>query len=152
MKLWDKGVSIDKTIEAFTVGDDRNIDLHIAKYDLQASLAHAKMLAHIGILDKGELEQVEHAIGKLLEEEKRGIFKIENQFEDVHSKIEHELTQRIGTAGKKIHTARSRNDQVLVALQLYYKDNLNSIQKQVKVLFDTLLNLAEQHKSELLPG
>ena len=102
MKLWDKGVSIDKTIEAFTVGDDRNIDLHIAKYDLQASLAHAKMLAHIGILDKGELEQVEHAIGKLLKEEKRGIFKIENQFEDVHSKIEHELTQRIGTAGKKI--------------------------------------------------
>jgi argininosuccinate lyase len=101
MKLWDKGVSIDKTIEGFTVGDDRNIDLHIAKYDLQASLAHAKMLAHIGILDKGELEQVEHAIGKLLEEEKRGIFKIENQFEDVHSKIEHELTQRIGTAGKK---------------------------------------------------
>ena len=79
MKLWDKGVSIDKAIEAFTVGDDRNIDLHIAKYDLQASLAHAKMLAHIGILDKGELEQVEHAIGKLLEEEKRGIFKIENQ-------------------------------------------------------------------------
>ena len=152
MKLWDKGVSIDKTIEAFTVGDDRDIDLYIAKYDLQASLAHAKMLAHIGILDKGELEQVKHAIGKLLEEEKRGIFKIENQFEDVHSKIEHELTQRIGTAGKKIHTARSRNDQVLVALQLYYKDNLNSIQKQVKVLFDTLLNLAEQHKSELLPG
>ena len=152
MKLLDKGVSIDKTIEAFTVGDDRDIDLYIAKYDLQASLAHAKMLAHIGILDKGELEQVEHAIGKLLEEEKRGIFKIENQFEDVHSKIEHELTQRIGTAGKKIHTARSRNDQVLVALQLYYKDNLKSIQKQVKVLFDTLLNLAEQHKSELLPG
>ena len=152
MKLWDKGISIDKTIEAFTVGDDRAIDLYIASYDLQASLAHAKMLAQVEILDKNELKKVEHAIAELQKEVDAGAFKIEDDFEDVHSKIEFELTQRIGEAGKKIHTARSRNDQVLVALQLYYKDNLNTVQKQIKVLFDTLMSLAEQHKSELLPG
>ena len=152
MKLWDKGISIDKTIEAFTVGDDRAIDLHIASYDLRASLAHAKMLAQVEILDKNELKQVEHAIAELQKEVDAGAFKIEDDFEDVHSKIEFELTQRIGEAGKKIHTARSRNDQVLVALQLYYKDNLNTVQRQIKVLFDTLMSLADQHKSELLPG
>ena len=152
MKLWDKGISIDKTIEAFTVGDDRAIDLHIASYDLKASLAHAKMLAQVEILDKNELKQVEHAIAELQKEVDAGTFKIEDDFEDVHSKIEFELTQRIGEAGKKIHTARSRNDQVLVALQLYYKDNLNTVQRQINVLFDTLMSLADQHKSELLPG
>ena len=152
MKLWDKGFSIDKTIEAFTIGDDREIDLYIAKYDLQASLAHAKMLAKIGILDHNELLQIEQSIQHLQNEVENKTFKIIDNFEDVHSKIEFELTQRLGDAGKKIHTARSRNDQVLVALQLYYKDNLIVLQKQVKVLFDTLLNLAEQYKSELLPG
>ena len=152
MKLWDKGFSIDKTIEAFTIGDDREIDLYIAKYDLQASLAHAKMLAKTGILDHNELLQIEQSIQHLQNEVKNKTFKIEDDFEDVHSKIEFELTQRLGDAGKKIHTARSRNDQVLVALQLYYKDNLMVLQKQVRALFDTLLNLAEQHKSELLPG
>lgn len=152
MKLWDKGFSIDKTIEAFTIGDDRVIDLHIAQYDLQASLAHAKMLTKIGILDHNELLQIEQVIQHLQNEVANKTFKIEDDFEDVHSKIEFELTQRLGDAGKKIHTARSRNDQVLVALQLYYKDNLMALQKQVRALFDTLLNLAEQHKSELLPG
>ena len=152
MKLWDKGFSIDKTIEAFTIGDDREIDLYIAKYDLQASLAHAKMLAKPGILDHNELLQIEQSIQHLQNEVENKTFKIEDDFEDVHSKIEFELTQRLGDAGKKIHTARSRNDQVLVALQLYYKDNLMVLQKQVRALFDTLLNLAEQHKSELLPG
>ena len=152
MKLWDKGFSIDKTIEAFTIGDDREIDLYIAKYDLQASLAHAKMLAKIGILDHNELLQIEQSIQHLQNEVENKTFKIIDNFEDVHSKIEFELTQRLGDAGKKIHTARSRNDQVLVALQLYYKDNLMVLQKQVRALFDTLLNLAEQHKSELLPG
>ena len=152
MKLWDKGFSIDKTIEAFTIGDDREIDLYIAKYDLQASLAHAKMLAKTGILDHNELLQIEQSIQHLQNEVENKTFKIEDDFEDIHSKIEFELTQRLGDAGKKIHTARSRNDQVLVALQLYYKDNLMVLQKQVRALFDTLLNLAEQHKSELLPG
>ena len=152
MKLWDKGFSIDKTIESFTIGNDREIDLYIVQYDLQASLAHAKMLAKIGILDHNELRQIQHSIQQLQNEVENKTFKIEDDFEDVHSKIEFELTQRLGDAGKKIHTARSRNDQVLVALQLYYKDNLMVLQKQVRALFDSLLNLAEQHKSELLPG
>ena len=126
--------------------------MHITQYDLQASLAHAKMLTKIGILDHNELLQIEQVIQHLQNEVANKTFKIEDDFEDVHSKIEFELTQRLGDAGKKIHTARSRNDQVLVALQLYYKDNLMVLQKQVRALFDTLLNLAEQHKSELLPG
>ena len=152
MKLWEKGISIDKTIESFTVGDDREIDLHLATYDLQASLAHAKMLGSVGILEKNEQLQIEKTIQDLQAEVVLGTFKIDNAFEDVHSKIEFELTKRIGTAGKKIHTARSRNDQVLVALQLYYKDNLSAIQTQINTLFHTLINLAKEHKSKLLPG
>ena len=124
MKLWDKGISIDKKIEHFTVGNDREIDLHIAKYDVQASLAHAKMLQSIGILSNSEFIQLENGLGVLAKQIEEGTFTIESQFEDVHSKIEFELTKSLGEVGKKIHTARSRNDQVLVALQLFYKENL----------------------------
>src|SRR5690554_5871156 len=118
MKLWDKGISIDKKIEQFTVGNDREIDLNIAKYDIQASLAHAKMLQSIGILSKDELVQLQGGLTTLAQQIEDGSFTIEAQFEDVHSKIEFELTKTLGEVGKKIHTARSRNDQVLVALQL----------------------------------
>ena len=152
MKLWDKGFSIDKKIEQFTVGNDREIDMHIAKYDVQASLAHAKMLEHINILTKDELKQLEKGLSILKEQIANGTFVIEDQFEDVHSKIEFELTKQVGEVGKKIHTARSRNDQVLVALQLYYKENLSEVNRKVKTLFDTLLQLADTHKSKLLPG
>ena len=125
MKLWDKGFSIDKKIEQFTVGNDRKIDLHIAKYDVQASLAHAKMLESINIISSDELQQLEKGLDILNRQIENGTFVIEDQFEDVHSKIEFELTKQLGEVGKKIHTARSRNDQVLVALQLFYKENLN---------------------------
>nr|BFF37890.1 argininosuccinate lyase [Tenacibaculum mesophilum] len=152
MKLWDKGLSIDKKIEHFTVGNDREIDVHIAPYDLQASLAHAKMLASIGIITVEELAQVTSGIATLQQQVAEGTFVIDAQFEDVHSKIEFELTNMCGEVGKKTHTARSRNDQVLVALQLYYKDNLQSISDKTKTLFNTLLQLAEQHKTKLLPG
>jgi len=152
MKLWDKGISIDKKIEQFTVGNDREIDLHIAKYDIQASLAHTKMLASIGILTPIELEQLEQGLDNLQQQIDADNFVIDEQFEDVHSKIEFELTKQLGEVGKKIHTARSRNDQVLVALHLYYKDNLGLINSKTKVLFETLLNLAETHKEKLLPG
>ena len=127
MKLWDKGISIDKKIEQFTVGNDREIDLHIAKYDVQASLAHAKMLASIGILTEFELGQLEEGLDNLSQQIDKGTFVIEEQFEDIHSKIEFELTKQLGEVGKKIHTARSRNDQVLVALHLYYKDSLSLV-------------------------
>ncbi len=152
MKLWDKGISIDKKIEQFTVGNDREIDLHIAKYDVQASLAHAKMLQSIGILTTEELQQLEKGLQDLASQIENGTFTIEEQFEDVHSKIEFELTKIYGDVGKKIHTARSRNDQVLVALQLFYKAELINIKSKTKDFFETLLELAETHKKALLPG
>ncbi|MFT6755683.1 MAG: argininosuccinate lyase [Urechidicola sp.] len=152
MKLWDKGFSIDKKIEQFTVGNDRQIDLHIAAYDVQASLAHAIMLQSIGIITDEELQDLKKGLQELADSIEKGTFVIEDSFEDVHSKIEWELTQKLGDVGKKIHTARSRNDQVLVALQLYYKENLAVVNDKVKTLFDTLLNLAETHKESLLPG
>ena len=152
MKLWDKGFSIDQQIEKFTVGNDREIDMHIAKYDVQASLAHAIMLASIGIITADELNDLKKGLNELATEIENGTFIIEASFEDVHSKIEWELTNKLGEVGKKIHTARSRNDQVLVALQLYYKENLSIINDKTKTLFDTLLGLAETHKESLLPG
>lgn len=152
MKLWDKGFTIDKKIELFTVGNDREVDMHIAKYDVIASLAHAKMLTSIGLISKEEMKLVAIGLKDLAIEIEKGTFVIEDSFEDVHSKIEWELTQKYGEVGKKIHTARSRNDQVLVALQLYYKENLTIINQQVKTLFDTLLELAAKHQSKLIPG
>ncbi|MCL4146328.1 UNVERIFIED_CONTAM: hypothetical protein GTU68_017389 [Idotea baltica] len=152
MKLWDKGFSIDKQIENFTVGNDREIDIHIAKYDVQASLAHAIMLESISIISADELTDLKRGLQELATDIENGTFVIEPSFEDVHSKIEWELTNKLGDVGKKIHTARSRNDQVLVALQLYYKENLAIINDKTKILFDTLLGLAETHKDTLLPG
>ncbi|WP_136481643.1 argininosuccinate lyase [Cognatitamlana onchidii] len=152
MKLWDKGISIDNKIEQFTVGNDREIDMHIAKYDVVASRAHAKMLQKIGIITVEELVDLLSGLKVLESQIEAGTFVIEEQFEDVHSKIEFELTKSLGEVGKKIHTARSRNDQVLVACHLYYKDNLKLVQQKTKTLFDTLLNLAEQYKDKVLPG
>ena len=152
MKLWDKGFTIDKKIELFTVGNDREIDMHIAAYDVQASLAHATMLASIGIITAAELKDLKRGLQELANDIEKGNFSIEESFEDVHSKIEWELTNKLGEVGKKIHTARSRNDQVLVALQLYYKENLALVNTKVAMVFETLLNLAETHKNSLLPG
>ena len=152
MKLWDKGFSIDKQIENFTVGNDREIDMHIAKYDVQASLAHAIMLESINIISADELKDLKRGLQELANDIENGTFIIETSFEDVHSKIEWELTNKLGDVGKKIHTARSRNDQVLVALHLYYKENLANINNKVKTLFDTLIKLADTHKESLLPG
>lgn len=152
MKLWDKGISIDKKIEQFTVGNDRDIDIHIAKYDVIASRAHAKMLQKIGIISVEELVELLSGLKVLEIQIDNGTFVIEDQFEDVHSKIEFELTKSLGEVGKKIHTARSRNDQVLVALNLYYKDHLGVVKDKTKTLFDTLLSLSETYKNKVLPG
>jgi argininosuccinate lyase len=152
MKLWDKGYSTDKKIDHFTVGNDRELDLVLAKYDIIASLAHAKMLGKIGLLTSEEtLELVRELenIGQSIEE---GKFIIEDTFEDVHSKIEFILTEKLGDTGKKIHTARSRNDQVLVAMQLYLKEELTEIKYQTKELFKLLIELAEKYNEILLPG
>jgi argininosuccinate lyase len=152
MKLWDKGVAIDKKMEQFTVGNDREIDLHIAKYDVIASRAHARMLYKIHIISREELQQLESGLEAIALQIEEGTFIIEDQFEDVHSKIEYVLTEQLGEVGKKIHTARSRNDQVLVALQLYYKDALMDTKSNVKTFFETLLQLAHTHKNQLIPG
>ena len=152
MKLWDKGFSTDKKIDTFTVGNDRELDLLLAKYDVIASTAHAKMLAKVGLISDEEAKLLVKeltAIGKSIE---KGNFTIEDDFEDMHSKIEYILTEKLGDVGKKIHTARSRNDQVLVAMQLYLKAELTEIKNQTKQLFDLLMKLAEKHQKTLLPG
>nr|AOE06558.1 argininosuccinate lyase [uncultured bacterium]CBL88304.1 argininosuccinate lyase [uncultured Dokdonia sp.] len=152
MKLWEKGIPTDQKIEAFTVGNDREIDIHIAKYDLLASKAHATMLASVGLLTQEESEQLNKQLDLMLKQEQEGTFVIEADFEDVHSKIESDLVKALGDTGKKIHTARSRNDQVLVALNLYFKAELSQITEGLEKLFTTLLKLAETHKNTLLPG
>ncbi|MGB5387282.1 MAG: argininosuccinate lyase [Eudoraea sp.] len=152
MKLWDKGYSTDKKIDHFTVGNDRELDLVLAKYDIKASMAHAKMLGKIGLLTSEETIELVRELENIARSIKDGKFIIEDTFEDVHSKIEFILTEKLGDTGKKIHTARSRNDQVLVAMQLYLKEELTEIKLQTKELFYLLLELAEKHKEILLPG
>ncbi|MFD2561309.1 argininosuccinate lyase [Aquimarina rubra] len=152
MKLWDKGLPTDQKIDMFTVGNDRQLDLVIAKYDIQATLAHAKMLHQIELLSDHDISAIETELDVLANHIEEGTFVIEDQFEDVHSKIEFELTKKIGDAGKRIHTARSRNDQVLVAMHLYLKEELLGIKSQVKELSENLLNSAEKYKEVLLPG
>jgi len=152
MKLWDKGYSTDKKIDIFTVGNDRELDLVLAKYDVIGSLAHAKMLHKISLLTKEEINSVENELNNILESIKKGEFTIEDSFEDVHSKVEFMLTEKLGDTGKKIHTARSRNDQVLVDVHLYLKDELIEIKELTKELFDQLIELAKKHENILLPG
>ncbi|MCM5662892.1 argininosuccinate lyase [Galbibacter mesophilus] len=152
MKLWEKGFSTDKKIDIFTVGSDRELDLVIAKYDVLASIAHAKMLQKIDLLTEKESDDLVEELKKIGKSIENGAFIIEDDFEDAHSKIEFLLTERLGDTGKKIHTARSRNDQVLVAVNLYLKEELTQIKNETKALFDVLINLAEKHKETLLPG
>ncbi len=152
MKLWDKGFSTDKKIDHFTVGYDRELDLHLAKYDVIASKAHAKMLGKIGLLTEKETNELVSELDNIAAKIENGSFIIEKNFEDMHSKIEFQLTLALGDTGKKIHTARSRNDQVLVAMHLYLKDELAEIKAMTKTLFDLLLNLADKYKRVLLPG
>lgn len=152
MKLWDKGFSTDKKIDIFTVGSDRELDLVIAKYDVIASKAHARMLGKIGLLTEKEVSDLTLTLDEICKTIEEGTFTIEDNFEDVHSKIEYLLTDKLGDTGKKIHTARSRNDQVLVAVNLYLKNELADIKKRSKELFETLLSLANQYKEVLLPG
>ncbi len=152
MKLWQKGAAAHEKVDHFTVGKDREYDLVLAQYDCQASSAHAKMLAKIGLIRSEEAEQLLAVLTEIQQQAEAGTFTIEKEFEDMHSKIEHVLTERLGDLGKKIHTARSRNDQVLVAMHLYIKYELGAIKTQVTALFDLLLSLAEKHQNELMPG
>ncbi|WP_299800571.1 argininosuccinate lyase [uncultured Maribacter sp.] len=152
MKLWDKGFSTDKKIDHFTVGNDRELDLLLAKYDVIASRAHAKMLGEIGLITPKETQDLVRELNTIAARIEKGTFTIENSFEDMHSKIEYMLTLSLGDTGKKIHTARSRNDQVLVAMHLYLKDELTEIKSLTKSLFNLLLVKAQEHKDVMLPG
>jgi len=152
MKLWEKGFSTDKKIDLFTVGNDRELDLVLAKYDVIGNIAHAKMLHSIGLLTSEELELLEIELASILKDIQNNNFIIEDTFEDVHSKVEFLLTKKLGDTGKKIHTARSRNDQVLVDVHLYLKDALDEINDEVDELFDLLISLADKYKSVLMPG
>ena len=152
MKLWQKGAVAHEKVDKFTVGKDREYDIVLAQYDCQASIAHAKMLAKIGLISIPESEQLCKVLEELKIAAETGNFTIEDEFEDMHSKIEHVLTKKLGDLGKKIHTARSRNDQVLVAMHLYLKKELGEIKTQVIAMFDLLLELAEKYQNNLLPG
>ena len=152
MKLWQKGAAAHEKVDSFTVGKDREYDLVLAQYDCEASMAHAKMLGAIGLITTAEAQQLCKVLEALKEDAEKGVFTIENEFEDMHSKIEHVLTEKLGDLGKKIHTARSRNDQVLVAMHLYLRQELTEIKTQVIALFDLLLELAEKHQDDLIPG
>jgi len=152
MKLWQKGAVAHEKVDKFTVGKDREYDIVLAQYDCQASIAHAKMLAKIGLISISESEQLCKVLEELKIAAETGNFTIEDEFEDMHSKIEHVLTKKLGDSGKKIHTARSRNDQVLVAMHLYLKTELGEIKTQVIAMFDLLLELSEKYQNDLLPG
>ena len=152
MKLWEKGIPTDQRIDLFTVGNDRELDIVLAKYDVLGSLAQTKMLYQVGLITENEKKDLLQALNEILTDIENHTFKIEENFEDVHSKIEFLLTEKVGDAGKKIHTARSRNDQVLVDMNLYLKDELKVIKDQTRKLFDLLLVLAEKNKNILLPG
>lgn len=152
MKLWEKGIPTDQRIDLFTVGNDRELDIVLAKYDVLGSLAQTKMLYQVGLITENEKKDLLQALSEILTDIENHTFKIEENFEDVHSKIEFLLTEKVGDAGKKIHTARSRNDQVLVDMNLYLKDELKMIKDQTRKLFDLLLVLAEKNKNILLPG
>ena len=152
MKLWDKGKPTEKQVEAFTIGNDQELDNVLAKYDVLGSLAHGKMLAKVGILDAQELKELEAALKKLLVEIENGQFKITEDFEDIHSQVEYTITKSIGDTGKKIHTGRSRNDQVLVDVKMYLRDEIKEITALTYQLFNTLSDLSEKHKDVIIPG
>lgn len=151
-KLWDKGFEPDALIEKFTVGNDRDLDLRLARYDVQGSMAHIKMLQSIGLLEKDELDTLLAGLEEILKTIEAGDFRIEDDVEDVHSQVEFLLTQRLGDLGKKIHAGRSRNDQVLVDLKLFMRDELRTIAMAVERLFNRLQQLSDRYKDVLMPG
>ena len=152
MKLWEKNFEINKEIERFTVGRDREMDLYLAKYDVLGSMAHITMLESIGLLAKDELTQLLAELKNIYQLCERGEFVIEDDVEDVHSQVEMLLTRKLGDMGKKIHSGRSRNDQVLVDLKLFTRHELMEIAQEVKSLFDELIAKSNQYKEVLMPG
>ena len=152
MKLWSKGFEPDQMIETYTVGRDRELDMRLARYDVEGSIAHITMLESIGLLESDELKILTAELRNIGEKIERGEFEIEEGVEDIHSQVEMLLTRRLGDVGKKIHSGRSRNDQVLVDLKLFMRHEIKEIAGEVKMLFDRLMSLSEQHSNVLMPG
>jgi len=152
MKLWEKDFEINAEIERFTVGRDRELDLYLAPYDVLGSMAHITMLESIGLIGKDELPVLLRELRSIYEQTQRGEFVIEEGIEDVHSQVELMLTRRLGDMGKKIHSGRSRNDQVLVDLKLFTRHQLKIVAEASKALFDELQQKSEQYKQVLMPG
>ncbi|MFA4046030.1 argininosuccinate lyase [Prevotella sp. PCHR] len=151
-KLWEKNFEVNKEIERFTVGRDREMDMYLAKYDVLGSMAHITMLESIGLLGKDELGQLLAELKNIYKTCERGEFVIEDDVEDVHSQVEMLLTRKLGDMGKKIHSGRSRNDQVLVDLKLFTRHELKDIVENVKVLFDELIDKSNKYRNVLMPG
>lgn len=152
MKIWQKNIDVDSFVETFTVGNDRAMDKHLAAADVLGSLAHTRMLNSIGLMTDEDLAAVQQELKNIYQEVLDGKFEIEDHVEDVHSQVEMLLTKRIGEPGKKIHSGRSRNDQVLVDLKLYFRSEIQRMVEQVEGLFDELLLLSDKHKAVLIPG
>ncbi|HOO94585.1 MAG TPA: argininosuccinate lyase [Proteiniphilum sp.] len=151
-KIWDKGFDANKQVEAFTVGNDRELDLRLAKHDIKGSMAHIRMLAAIGLLDADEEIVLRRELETILSEVEQGNFQLDDDAEDIHSQVEAMLTKRLGEMGKKIHSGRSRNDQVLLDIKLYLKEEIRQIKEEMLQLFDLLQSLSERHREVLLPG
>ena len=151
-KLWEKDVTVNPEIERFTVGRDRELDLFLARYDVLGSIAHSAMLESIGMLTTGEKDALHAELRNIYGIIEEGAFTIEEGVEDVHSQVELMLTRKLGDTGKKIHSGRSRNDQVLVDLKLFTRHELQEVCTAVKVLFDALIEQSEKHRDVLMPG
>ena len=152
MKLWQKTSTSKQEVEKFTVGNDPLFDILLAPYDVLGSMAHATMLCSIGLVSQKENELLQKGLKEIFEEIRAGKFEIETGVEDVHSQVEVLLTRRYGEVGKKLHSGRSRNDQVLVDLKLFYREEIRDIVREIRALGDRLLALAEAHKGDLMPG
>lgn len=153
MKLWQKdNSSVNELIEKFTVGRDKEFDLLLAQYDVQGSIAHVKMLKEVGLMNEKDATDAVNGLEAILKDILDSKFIIEEGIEDVHSQVEYLLTQRIGEAGKQIHSGRSRNDQVAVDLKLYLRAEVLAVKEEVKTLFDLLISQSEKFKDKLLPG
>src|ERR1700722_4150356 len=153
MKLWNKeNTTTSQFVEAFTVGRDKEFDILLAEYDVLGSLAHTQMLERVGLLSKEELTVIHKELNNILNDIRHSQFTIDKNAEDIHSQIELMLTQRIGEAGKKIHSGRSRNDQIAVDVKLYLRTEILKIKDEVKKFFDLLIAQSEKYKDKLLPG
>lgn len=152
MKLWDKGYTVDKAVEEFTTGNDYLLDMKLLKYDCKASIAHARMLGKVGVLSQQEVKKLVSALEEIIALDKKGKFQIKKADEDCHTAIENHLTKKLGAVGKKIHTGRSRNDQVAVALRLYYKDELGKCELLCQSFIKSLKSFSRKYGSAAMPG